>query len=86
MIVKAWKAATYGIRVGRPNAIEYFSRDWDHIEVEIDGVFYSFELSQTFWTSCPEFRGVPIPNWLGDQGLIPLPIIPWPERNPQNLN
>jgi hypothetical protein len=82
MIVKAWRAATYGIRVGKPNARNYFRQHWDHIEVEIDGEFYSFKLSPTFWTTCPEIRGGPIPSWLGSQGLIPLPIIPWPERNP----
>jgi len=27
MIAKAYKAATYGIRVGKPNAREYFSQD-----------------------------------------------------------
>ena len=71
MKVKAWKAATYGIRVGKINARKYFDRRWDHIEVEIDGKFYTFKLSSTFWTTCPEFRGSPIPNWLHSQGLIP---------------
>ena len=73
MIVKAWEGGTYGIRVGKPNAREYFSQEWDHIEVEIDGVSRRFKLSKTFWTTCPEFRGGPIPNWLGSQGLVPSP-------------
>ncbi len=77
MIVKAWKGGTYGISVGKPNARKYFSKDWDHIKVEIDGKFYRFKLSSTFWTTCPEFRGRPIPSWLRSQGLIP-----WPKGNP----
>lgn len=77
MLVSAWKGATYGIRVGIPNANKFFKQEWDRIEVEIDGEFYSFNLSTTFWTTCPEFRGGPIPRWLKEQGLIP-----WPKGNP----
>lgn len=77
MIVKAWEGGTYGICVGTPNVREYFNQDWDHIEVEIDGEFYRFNLSPRFWTTCPEFRGGPIPNWLASQGLVP-----WPKENP----
>jgi hypothetical protein len=48
MIAKACEAATYGIRIGKPNAREYFSQDWDPIKVEIDGEFHTFNLSPTF--------------------------------------
>ncbi|HIH97311.1 MAG TPA: hypothetical protein HA348_07585 [Thermoplasmata archaeon] len=77
MRVKAWKAATYGIRVGNRNAREHFDQNWEYIEVEIDGQFYRFNLSPTFWATCPEFMGGPISNWLQSQGLIP-----WPKGNP----
>ena len=77
MIVSAWKAATYGIRVGQANAREYFDRSWEQVEVEINGKFYSFKLSPTFWTTCPELRGGPIPDWLKEQGLVP-----WPKGKP----
>ncbi len=77
MKVKAWKGGTYGIRVGRSNARDYFNPDWDTIEVEINGTFYIFNLSSTFWTTCPEFRGRPITNWLRSQGLTK-----WPSGNP----
>ena len=63
-IVSAWKGAVYGIRVGIDNAHRFLDKSWDHIEVEIEGVFYKFNLSPTFWSTCPEFRGGPIPNWL----------------------
>ena len=77
MIVSAWKGATYGIRVGSINARKYFNQDWETIEVEIDRKFYTFNLSSTFWMTCPEFRGGPIPNWLKKQSLIP-----WPKGKP----
>lgn len=77
MIVSAWYGGTYGIRVGIDNARRFFDKSWAHIEVEIEGVFYRFNLSQTFWSTCPEFRGGPIPNWLKSQGLVP-----WPRGNP----
>ncbi len=77
MFVSACKWATYGIRVRNQDVLRYFKGCWNSIEIEIDGEFYSFRLSSTFWTTCPEFRGRPIPDWLKEQGLIP-----WPKGNP----
>ena len=64
MEVRTWKGATYGVRVGNENARRFFDKSWANIEVKIDGEFHVFRLSPTFWTTCPEFRGGPIPNWL----------------------
>ncbi|VTS03695.1 Uncharacterized protein OS=Nostoc sp. (strain ATCC 29411 / PCC 7524) GN=Nos7524_2975 PE=4 SV=1 [Gemmata massiliana] len=72
MRASAWRGgstnnSTYGIRVGRPNRDEFFSSNWDKIEVEIDGAFHSFALTGGFWRKCPEFRdrGEPIlREWL----------------------
>jgi len=77
MIVSAWQGGTYGIRVGRENAQKWFSKEWTSIDVEIDGRMYTFALSPTFWTTCPEFRGGPIPHWLEKHGQLS-----WPKRNP----
>jgi hypothetical protein len=77
MIVSAWLGGTYGIHVGKENAQKWFSKEWTSIEVDVDNRFYSFSLSPTFWTTCPEFRGGPIPHWLEMQGLLS-----WPKRNP----
>lgn len=77
MIVSAWYGGTYGIRVGKRNAQEYFSKEWSEISVEIDGEVYSFKLSSTFWTTCPEFRGKPITNWFKK-----LNATKWPKGNP----
>ena len=80
MRVTGWKGGTYGIRVGKANAEDYFSRDRRTIEVEIDGRFHVFALSDTFWTTCPEFRGAVIGHWLQHNGLAP-----WPSRRPPEL-
>lgn len=65
MIVKAWKGGGYGIRVGRPNALKFFPQSWPTIDVIINGITHTFKLSNTFWTTCPEFRGKVIKQWLG---------------------
>ena len=72
MRVTAWKGGTYGIRVGNDNARRHFPKHWDAINVEIDGTSHEFTLSKrTFWTTCPEFRGVVIKEWLERKGLLP---------------
>jgi len=47
---------------------------------EIDGVFHTFKLSSTFWTTCPEFRGKAIKGW-----LLSHKLIPWPKGKPPIL-
>ena len=69
MKVSVWKGGTYGIRVGHKNVHAYFKKSWKKIEVKIDSKFYIFSLSNTFWTTCPEFRGYPLPNWLKKKSL-----------------
>jgi hypothetical protein len=65
----------YGIRVGKKNAATYFDKSWTSIEVEIDGHGYAFSLRETFWKTCPEFRGAAAGAWLLKNGLAP-----WPSR------
>lgn len=80
MKVSAWKGATYGIRVGKDNAQRFFSQSYPIIEVDIDGKVHSFRLRDTFWTTCPEFRGKAIEEWLRKNGLIP-----WARGEPPEL-
>jgi len=80
MTATGWKGGTYGVRVGKRNAVRYFSTHWKNISVEIDGHFYNFNLSEKFWTTCPEFRGNPIKQWFLGQGLAL-----WPYRKPPEL-
>jgi hypothetical protein len=71
MTATGWKGETYGVRVGRSNAAKFFSRDWKTIELELGGEFQRFCLSKTFWTTCPEFRGIALNRWLLHHGLAP---------------
>ncbi len=73
MKATGWKGGTYGIRVGKENAMKYFDKTWSSIEVEIDGEFFSFNLSEKFWTTYPEFRGAVIGKWFNKNGLAPWP-------------
>lgn len=77
MKAKAWKGGTFGIRVGRGNARRFFVPKRRFVEIEMDGHLYSFHLSDTFWTTCPEVRGAAIAQWLRKHGHDR-----WPERRP----
>ncbi len=80
MEAKAWRGGTFGIRVGRKNAEKYFDKKWRNIEVEVNGQFHSFDLPGTFWTTCPEFRGGVIKDWLAEHGLLR-----WPKGHPPKV-
>jgi hypothetical protein len=73
MIVKASKTSSYGIRVGASNTAIHFNKDWQTVELEIDGEFHTFPLSKTFWTTCPELRGRALNDWFPRHGLAPWP-------------
>ena len=69
MEVSGWSngRGTYGIRVGFPNRAAFFDKSWSEIEVEIDGQFHRFQLRDSFWNRCPEFRdsgGTVIRDWI----------------------
>jgi len=81
MIASTWQGGgTYGIRVGNKNAQRYFRKNWSSIEVIIDGKTNVFNLSNTFWTTCPEFRGKEIGVWLRKHGLDR-----WPKGKPHKV-
>ncbi len=74
----AW---TYCIRIRLSDVRDYFRHCWNNIYVEIDDKFYNFNLTPTFWTTCPEFRGGPITDWLRTQGLLT-----WSYRQPPQFD
>jgi len=80
MTASGWKGATYGVRVGKANAARYFPKNWNSIIIELDGVPHQFDLSDTFWSTCPEVRGASIGLWFERRGLIP-----WPARKPPKV-
>jgi hypothetical protein len=75
MQVSGWrngasKHSTYGIRVGKPNREAYFDPSWSTIQVDIEGTWHEFELTNGFWNDCPEFRGRAIRQWLERNHLL----------------
>jgi hypothetical protein len=84
MTVKGWIGGSagspvFGVRVGIPNASR-FLRDWKTVELEIDGELHEFPLRDTFWKTCPEFRGAPLKRWLFKHRLAP-----WEPGKPPTL-
>lgn len=76
-----WKGGnSYGIRVGKENANRYFKKEWTDVKVKMGEKYYTFKLSETFWTTCPEIRGEPIKSWLQERG-----IHRWDENQPYIL-
>ena len=74
MNATGWKGTkTFGVRVGVDNAAKYFNREWSSVEIEIDGELHNYPLHENFWTTCPEFRGGGLKDWLLRQGLAPWP-------------
>ena len=80
MRVTAWKGGGYGIRVGKANA-GMFPRMWKTIDVTMGGHTHTFNLTRTFWTTCPEFRGKEVQKWLRVRRSTS-----WPYRNPPTFS
>lgn len=88
MEASAWKGgksttSTYGIRVGVQNRDTYFDPTWTTIEIEVDGVFHTFQITPGFWRRCPEFRdsGSPvIRGWLNRHYTLT-----WPRGEPPRV-
>ena len=80
MRATGWKGGTYGVRVGQQNAAKFFRKNWSGIIVEIGGRPHYYALRSTFWTTCPEFRGAEIGDWLEANGLAP-----WRSGEPPDL-
>jgi hypothetical protein len=86
MKVTVWASSekkTLGIRVGKNNRDQFFSREWKEVFVDIDGTLHTFSLTNGFWNKCPEFRdrGKPvIKEWLMTSNLIE-----WRKGSPPRL-
>ena len=80
MKATGWRGNTYGVRVGRANALKFFSRKWTTVDVEIGGTFHTIPLSPGFWEKCPELRSKVFGQWFKRKGLAP-----WPMRKPPRL-
>lgn len=88
MEVSGWKNGKFGaekspylgISVGRSNANRFFSKKWDHVLVEVNGVVAHIKLTSRFWTTCPELRHPVIGGWIRAKGLAP-----WNAGHPPKL-
>ncbi len=69
MRAKMWRGGTFGIRVGKTNASKFFNKNCLVAQLDIDGTYFAFDLSKTFWTTCPEIRGASIGQWARRRGL-----------------
>lgn len=83
MLASAWNngEGTYGIRVGSRNREKFFDKSWPEIEVEIDGIFHRFALTDGFWHRCPEFRNPVIREWLRRNRSLE-----WPKGHPPTVD
>ena len=80
MQATAWKGATFGVRVGSRNAHRYFDKQWEFVDVDLDGKHHRIRLSDSFWARCPELRSVAFGDWFLLHGLRP-----WPKGKPSRL-
>ena len=80
MIVTAWKnqipsrmGAGYGVKLAADDRDRYFCRDWETIELELEGYAQVVKVpveNPSFWDStCSELFHAEIERWLIDHGL-----------------
>lgn len=80
MIVTAWKNGTplksgagYGVRLAADDRDRYFRKDWETIELELQGYPHVVKVNvakPSFWNSkCRELIHSEIGRWLIDNGL-----------------
>lgn len=85
IIVSGWSngspnnetGAGYGIRISKEDRDEYFNRDWEFVEIELDDDIVKVRLSNSFWKGCTELRSSKIGKWMLEKGFAP-----WPKGNP----
>lgn len=70
LICSIWNngANGWGIRIGPTNR-KYINKSQTEIKVELNGIEKKFNITNTFWTTCPEIRGKSIREWLKDSNI-----------------
>ena len=92
MIVTAWKNGTpsktgtgYGVKLNAEDRDRYFRRDWETIELELEGYANVVKVNvakHSFWNStCRELIHSEIGRWLMDHGMDS-----WQMRQPPKLS
>ncbi len=78
--VSAKRNGTYGLRVCVPSREileEWFSREWEDVEVEMDGQVQTVKFRAKFWEITRELRSPAIRAWLAKRGMTA-----WPSGRP----
>ena len=70
LICSIWNDGSngWGIRIGLSNR-RYIDKSQTEIIVELNGKENQFNITDTFWTTCPEIRGKSIREWLQDSNI-----------------
>jgi hypothetical protein len=73
-----WSGGMPGIRIGKDDRERFFSVDKPSIDLVIDERLCRVELSDNFWTTCPEIRVAVdgtgknrLTEWIKKNGLLP---------------
>lgn len=85
MIVSAWYNGdtVYGIKIGRADRPEHFSKDWDSVRLSIAGQpEITCPLASTFWGSCPVIRDHAFREWFTQLGHVRDKQKTWERRQP----
>lgn len=71
--------AGYGIRISSEDRDINFSREWNHVVIELEGEeeTVTVSISPSFWKKCPELRSAKIGKW-----MIKNDFRRWPPNNP----
>ena len=84
MKVTGWKSSrgggTFGLRVGKQNAKEFFDKTWHFVDVDFEGKRVTINITESFWASCPELRDPFVRVYLEMKGMAH-----WPKRRPPKM-
>ena len=83
MIVTRWNngwgntSVTFGFRINRNDRDRHFNRDWNNVILILDGIRFTFNLSEIFWEDCPEIRGSEIGQYFINHGHVDMQNRRW---------
>ena len=85
MIGTAWKSGrdggTFGIRVGRGDAENFFSQNWPSVALDLGDKIVEIKMTGSFRHKCSELRGSAIKDFFFESG-----IGPWPKGKPPKMD
>ena len=81
-IVSAWSNGkdSFGLRISPKDCDRLFDKEWEDVELEIDGNTISVGITDSFWDDCIELRSQEIKHWFESEKLIP-----WKKHHPPKI-